>query len=120
MKSKFNITNQLKESLMKETLKEKDKFSRADTYLAENKVSPTTKRLMDEQREKIVRDGFSMLESEWSTLEEIRFKVTEPGFFPTKSEVFRAMLSLCKGIEKQEIISAIKGLKSIKQGRKPL
>lgn len=110
MKQKFDIGTQLNKSLESESEKNKDKFSRADEIFSQK---PSEKPLIIEKG-RIVREGFSILENELKTFEELRFQLTSPGFFPTKSILFRAMISFCKNIDKQSLIDIIKELESIK------
>lgn len=110
MKKKFDISKQLNKSLESETEKNKDKFSRADEIFA---TKPTEKTVFIE-KDRVVREGFSLLENELKTFEELRFQLTSSEFFPTKSILFRAMISLSKNIDKQLIINTIKELDSVK------
>ena len=110
MKQKFDIGKQLNKSLESETEKKKDKFSRADEIFA---LKPNEIPSFQEKG-RIVREGFSILENELKTFDELRFQLTSPGFFPTKSILFRAMISFCKNLDKQILIDIIKELESQK------
>lgn len=110
MKQKFDIGKHLNKSLESETAKNKDKFSRADEIFSQK----TSEKTVIIEKSRIVREGFSILENELKTFEELRFQLTSPGFFPTKSILFRAMINVCKNIDKQILIEIIKDLESIK------
>jgi hypothetical protein len=100
MKQKFDIGKQLNKSLESETEKNKDKFSRADEIFSKK----SSEKPLIIEKGRIVREGFSILENELNTFEELRFQLTSPGFFPTKSILFRAMISFCKILISKDLL----------------
>lgn len=115
-RNKFNLSNQLQSSIKAEEEKVKDKFSRADLYLA--KEEPLPLKNLEIEQEKVVREGFSLLKDEAALIEKIRFQVVEEDFIPSKSELLRAMILICSEMSTDKLRDGLRRLSPIKVGRK--
>lgn len=114
MKSKFS---NLEKSLFEETKKIQDKFERAEKIFSD--TSPQYNKIqLKQQTDLVVREGISLPKEEAQKIENIRDKISQAGFYPTKSEIFRAGILALESMEVEKIRSLIKTLEKLKKGRK--
>lgn len=85
----------------------------------EEKSAPATvtKKSKKEPKVKIVRDSFTMPQSEYQKIAEIKETCLEAGLFVKKSEVLRAGLKALAKLNAAQLKRALAGLEKIKTGR---
>lgn len=114
-----SISESLVKSLNQEEEKIKDKFSRADLYLTKEKDFISSQDSQEKSSyDFLVREGISLPQSEANRVEEMKGKITKPGFYPTKSELFRAGLLCLSQLSEEKIVSTLQKLPKLKPGRK--
>lgn len=97
----------------------------AATVKAVGKKSPVEKSAVEaalkkpkkEPKVKIVRDSFTMPQSEYQKIAEIKEACLEAGLQVKKSEVLRASLKALAGLNAAQLKRALAGLEKIKTGR---
>jgi hypothetical protein len=110
--------NDLKYSLILEEEKVKDKFDKAELYLKQDKELNEQTAIPLRGENELVREGISLLQQEATIIENIRAEVTAPGFYPTKSEIFRAGILALAELPKDKLIQVLSTLPKLKPGRK--
>jgi hypothetical protein len=69
------------------------------------------------EREKVVRDGFSMPAADHSLIATIQNMAMQAGFHMSKSEVFRAALRVLSELSAEELQQVYASLERVKPGR---
>lgn len=119
MKSK--LANNLIKTLRQEEQKVKDKFEKADFYLPSKELSKDGEKDVKELKlDKLVREGISLPQDEAAIVETIKGRITKAGFYPTKSELFRAGIIFLSSLPDNDISNLILKLPRLKPGRKKL
>ncbi|HEU0283077.1 MAG TPA: hypothetical protein VFQ99_04785 [Gallionella sp.] len=80
-------------------------------------VKEAAKKSKKERKEKVVRDSFTMPQSEYRKIAEIKEICLEAGLSVKKSEVLRAGLKALSGMNAAQLKRALAGLEKIKTGR---
>ena len=106
---------------MQEEEKVKNKFDRADLFLnTEKSITDKENFILGENKENLVREGVSLPRKEADLVEKIRGRVTKSGFYPTKSEIFRAGLFYLSELTEIQIEKILRELPKLKPGRKKI
>ncbi len=104
---------------------EQDKFAAADEVLNKVGVAVKKREIKTEKKElppksnkeKLVRDAFTMPESDHALLAKLINSALSAGYKINKSEVVRAGLHLLNRLSKKELIAACEAVNKLKQGR---
>jgi vancomycin resistance protein YoaR len=78
---------------------------------------PAAKKPKKEHKEKVVRDSFTMPQSEYAKIAEIKAICLKTKMHVKKSEVLRAGLKLLAALNAAQLKLALDGLEKIKTGR---
>ena len=92
----------------------------AKKVLVENAPAPAkavAKKPKKEHKEKVVRDSFTMPQSEYRKIAEIKEACRKAGLPVKKSEVLRAGLKALSELNAAQLKRALAGLEKIKTGR---
>jgi len=108
-----DMTAALSASLNAEERSITERIAKAELMLAGNQSLASTKR----QREKVVRDGFSMPVGDHALIAAIQRTAMQAGFHMTKSEIFRAALRVLSTLSAEELKSVYASLERVKPGR---
>ncbi len=69
------------------------------------------------KKEKLIRDSFTLPESDYSTIKQLKERCLAAGIEVKKSEIVRVALNILAKQTDQKLISAVKALPRIKTGR---
>jgi hypothetical protein len=107
------LSEALASSLADEGTSVRERIARVDSLLhpQEPPAPPTP------QRDKVVRDGFSMPVSDYALIGEIQAAMLALGVSVTKSEVVRAGLHALKQLNGNELVALFGSLEKVKTGR---
>lgn len=107
-----SMKDALKKSVNQESKALETRFSKADKILgnAKQKTEPAKK-------EKVIRDTFSLPESEHSLLADLSDKALQLGIKTNKSELVRAGLKVLDGMSDAQLRKTLKAVEKIKTGR---
>ncbi len=109
----------LKNSLSVEEKSVQDRFEKAETLFGDNKMeslSPEIK-IRREEKIKVVRDSFTMPQTDYELITALKKRSLESGIQTTKSEILRAGLSALNQMTEVEFVSKIEAVEKIKTGR---
>jgi Arc/MetJ-type ribon-helix-helix transcriptional regulator len=81
------------------------------------KAAPVAKKPRKEAKQKVVRDSFTMPQSEYQKIAEIKEICLKAGMHVKKSEVLRAGLQALAGMNVAQLKRVLAGLEKIKTGR---
>ncbi len=70
-----------------------------------------------ETRSSVIRDAFTMPESDYSLIKEIKTRAIARGVDTNKSEIIRAGLRALDGMTDAALARALKGIERVKTGR---
>lgn len=115
---KKDMKKALGASLRAEERAVKSRFERAETALA-GKKSRTTSQPPAEAPTKVIRDSFTIPESEYELISRIRKRCMKAGVGANKSEVLRAGLAALEAMPDRELTSLFGKLPRVKTGRPP-
>lgn len=87
------------------------------TLVAKAPAKVTVKKPKKEHKEKVVRDSFTMPQSEYQKIAEIKESCLKAGLPVKKSEVLRAGLKALVAMNAAQLKRALAGLEKIKTGR---
>jgi hypothetical protein len=90
-----------------------ERIAKAEIILGGNQSLASAKR----QREKIIRDGFSMPAGDHALIAAIQRTAMQAGFHMTKSEIFRAALRVLSTLSAEDLQSVYSSLERVKPGR---
>ena len=108
-----NLSEALASSLSDESGSVRERIARVDSLLhAQDPAAPPTP-----QRDKVVRDGFSMPGTDYALISEIQATMLELRVSVTKSEVVRAGLHALKQLNGNELVALFDSLEKVKTGR---
>lgn len=71
----------------------------------------------DDKKEKLIRDSFTLPESDYATIKQLKERCLKAGIEVKKSEIVRVALNVLDKQTDQKLISAVKALPRIKTGR---
>ena len=108
-----DLSEALASSLADEGTSVRDRIARVDSLLhpQESPAPPPP------QRDKVIRDGFSMPASDYALIGEIQAAMLELRVSVTKSEVVRAGLHALKQLNSNELVALFGSLEKVKTGR---
>ena len=81
------------------------------------KPQKTHKKKVSEKKEKVVRDSFTMPQSDYALIAELKEKAVNSGLHVKKSELLRAGLRLLAKSNAAQLQRAVAALEKIKTGR---
>ena len=93
-----------------------DKFERADAALAEAKTPGATNSSAGGNG-KVIRDSFTMPETDYGTISRIKTRARRLDFDTNKSEILRAGLAVLDKMPDRELVKVFEGLTKVKPGR---
>ena len=108
-----DMTAALSASLNAEERSITERIAKAELMLGGNQDISSTK----PQREKVVRDGFSMPAGDHALIETIQRTAMQAGFHMSKSEIFRAALRVLSTLSAEELQQVYSSLERVKPGR---
>ncbi len=117
--AKKDMKSALKNSLSVEEKSVQDRFEKAETLFGDNKMeglSPEIK-IRREEKIKVVRDSFTMPQTDYELITALKKRSLESGIQTTKSEILRAGLSALNQMTEVEFVSRIEAVEKIKTGR---
>ncbi len=117
--AKKDMKSALKNSLSVEEKSVQDRFEKAETLFGDNKMeglSPEIK-IRREEKIKVVRDSFTMPQTDYELITALKKRSLESGIQTTKSEILRAGLSALNQMTEVEFVSKIEAVEKIKTGR---
>ncbi|MDQ3713884.1 MAG: hypothetical protein M3388_16925 [Acidobacteriota bacterium] len=121
---KKDIKSALKNSLSVEEKSVQDRFEKAETLLGDNKgddkkeiSSGETETRPQQEKIKVVRDSFTMPQTDYELITALKKRSLESGIQTTKSEILRAGLLALNQMTNVEFISKIETVEKIKTGR---
>ncbi len=121
---KKDIKSALRSSLSVEEKSVQDRFEKAETLLSDNKgdnkkeiSSGETKTRPQQEKIKVVRDSFTMPQTDYELITALKKRSLESGIQTTKSEILRAGLLALNQMTNVEFISKIETVEKIKTGR---
>ncbi len=117
--AKKDMKSALKNSLSVEEKSVQDRFEKAETLFGDNKMeglSPEIN-LRREEKIKVVRDSFTMPQTDYELITALKKRSLESGIQTTKSEILRAGLSALNQMTEVEFVSRIEAVEKIKTGR---
>lgn len=89
----------------------------ADKSRVKAAPQPAAKKTKKEHKVKVVRDSFTMPQSEYQKIAEIKAVCLKARMHVKKSEVLRAGLKLLAGLNAAQLMRALGNLEKIKTGR---
>ncbi|MDQ6786028.1 MAG: hypothetical protein M3033_04310 [Acidobacteriota bacterium] len=110
----------LKGSLLMEEQTVKDRFEKAETLLGEKSVADVSKKGNEKRREeqiKVVRDSFTMPQTDYELITLLKKRALQAGSETNKSEVLRAGLLALNQMSDTEFLDKISIVEKIKTGR---
>lgn len=120
---KKDIKSALKKSLSVEEKSVQDRFKKAETLLSGDKgsnkreVSSDTTKTPPTEKIKVVRDSFTMPQTDYELISALKKRSLEFGVQVTKSEILRAGLSALNQMTDADFTSQIETVEKIKTGR---
>ncbi len=117
--AKKDMKSALKNSLSVEEKSVQDRFEKAETLFGDNKMeglSPEIK-IRREEKIKVVRDSFTMPQTDYELITALKKRSLESGIQTTKSEILRAGLSALNQMTEVEFVRKIEAVEKIKTGR---
>lgn len=120
---KKNILKSLKQSLEQERKASKSVLERSieDRFLAADNLFNDSRELLKptvlEEKINVIRDTFTLPESDYRLISICKTKLLENKISATKSEVIRAGLIILSKLTEEELINAYKLVSKIKIGR---
>jgi len=120
---KKDIRSALRSSLSVEEKSVQDRFEKAETLLGDNKgedkrdISSGKTKTRPPEKIKVVRDSFTMPQTDYELITALKKRSLESGIQTTKSEILRAGLLALNQMTNVEFISKIETVEKIKTGR---
>ena len=81
--------------------------------------APKTPKALKFKKQKMVRDSFTMPQSDYAYIAALKVRCLKAGVAAKKSEVLRAALTCLFGLSDADLVKAIGALEIIKTGRPP-
>jgi hypothetical protein len=115
---KRKLSDSLKASIAEERKAVKNKPSSLDTRIAKaENVFDNGKAKITQKQEKVIRDTFTIPQSDYHLLEKCRDRGLNHKYVINKSEIIRAGLLLLDSLSDNKFLEAIGNVKKIKTGR---
>ncbi len=117
---KRDMKSALKGSLSMEEQTVKDRFEKAETLLGEKRMPRVSKKENEKRSEeqiKVVRDSFTMPQSDYDLIMLLKKRALLAGNETNKSEVLRAGLLALNQMSETEFLDKISIVEKIKTGR---
>jgi hypothetical protein len=117
--AKKDMKSALKNSLSVEEKSVQDRFEKAETLLGDNKKEGLSSeiKIRREEKIKVVRDSFTMPQTDYELITALKKRSLESGIQTTKSEILRAGLLALNQMTEVEFVSKIETVEKIKTGR---
>jgi len=117
---KRDMKTALKGSLLMEEKTVKDRFEKAETLLGEKtetKISEKGIEKQYEERVKVVRDSFTMPQTDYDLITLLKRRSLQSGVETNKSEILRAGLLSLNQMTERDFLEKIQTVEKIKTGR---
>lgn len=117
---KRDMKSALKGSLLMEEKTVKDRFEKAETLLGgktETEVSEKGIEKQFEERVKVVRDSFTMPQTDYDLITLLKKRSLQSGIETNKSEILRAGLLSLNQMTEKDFLEKIQTVEKIKTGR---
>ncbi len=114
-----NMKSALKNSLAMEEISVQARFEKAETLLNDDKKGDPLpeKKIRRQEQPKVVRDSFTMPQSDYELITALKNRSLKSGIQTTKSEILRAGLLALSQMTETEFVSNIENVEKIKTGR---
>ena len=117
---KRDMKTALKGSLLMEEKTVKDRFEKAETLLGgktETEISEKGIEKQFEERVKVVRDSFTMPQTDYDLITLLKKRSLQSGIETNKSEILRAGLLSLNQMTEKDFLEKIQTVEKIKTGR---
>ena len=117
---KRDMKSALKGSLLMEEKTVKDRFEKAETLLGgktETEISEKGIEKQYEERVKVVRDSFTMPQTDYDLITLLKKRSLQSGIETNKSEILRAGLLSLNQMTERDFLEKIQTVEKIKTGR---
>ena len=117
---KRDMKSALKGSLLMEEKTVKDRFEKAETLLGEKTKPEISEKGIEkqyEERVKVVRDSFTMPQTDYDLITLLKKRSLQSGFETNKSEILRAGLLSLNQMTEKDFLEKIQTVEKIKTGR---
>ena len=117
---KRDMKTALKGSLLMEEKTVKDRFEKAETLLGEKNETKISEKGIEkqyEERVKVVRDSFTMPQTDYDLITLLKKRSLQSGFETNKSEILRAGLLSLNQMTEKDFLEKIQTVEKIKTGR---
>ena len=117
---KRDMKSALKGSLLMEEKTVKDRFEKAETLLGgktETEISEKGIEKQYEERVKVVRDSFTMPQTDYDLITLLKKRSLQSGIETNKSEILRAGLLSLNQMTEKDFLEKIQTVEKIKTGR---
>jgi len=117
---KRDMKSALKGSLLMEEKTVKDRFEKAETLLGgktETEISEEGIEKQYEERVKVVRDSFTMPQTDYDLITLLKKRSLQSGIETNKSEILRAGLLSLNQMTEKDFLEKIQTVEKIKTGR---
>ena len=116
--AKKDMKMALKNSLAVEEKSIMNRFEKAETLLRDNKQKGSQPAVKAErQNEKVIRDSFTMPQSDYDLINALKNRALNSGIQTTKSEILRAGLLALEQMNEPVFLAKISDVEKIKTGR---
>jgi len=117
---KRDMKSALKGSLLMEEKTVKDRFEKAETLLGEKTKPEISEKGIEkqyEERVKVVRDSFTMPQTDYDLITLLKKRSLQSGIETNKSEILRAGLLSLNQMTEKDFLEKIQTVEKIKTGR---
>ena len=117
---KRDMKSALKGSLLMEEKTVKDRFEKAETLLGEKNETKISEKGIEkqyEERVKVVRDSFTMPQTDYDLITLLKKRSLQSGIETNKSEILRAGLLSLNQMTEKDFLEKIQTVEKIKTGR---
>ena len=117
---KRDMKSALKGSLLMEEITVNDRFEKAETLLGgkiESEISEKGIEKQFEERVKVVRDSFTMPQTDYDLITLLKKRSLQSGIETNKSEILRAGLLSLNQMTEKDFLEKIQTVEKIKTGR---
>jgi len=118
--AKRNMRSALKDSLVMEERTVKDRFEKAETLLGgkeRERIPIKENNRQKEEKVKVVRDSFTMPQTDYELITLLKKRSLESGIEITKSGILRAGLLALNQMSEGDFLNKIGNVEKIKTGR---
>lgn len=107
----------LKSSLSVEEESVRNRFEKAETLLGGGKQKSVSAQKEIQQKEKVVRDSFTMPQADYELITALKTRSLTSGVQTTKSEILRAGLLALEQMNETDFLDKLRTVEKIKTGR---